>query len=347
MTTRYDINNEKTTDELTILFKSKKYELDINSMIFFFKYFEKDNDSWNNRLSSEKYENLSSKDFSEIQTKLTELQKNGIYDYKNIQNYNKFFTCLYEKKEAIEFLFSKTNEDIEKLKDRVQPTDRTISIKDIIDTKEYNSEIIRMKKIKDNDKIFLNIKSMNETTIKQFENYSKIYESIIELDRNDEDSDNLYKKVNEIIKSASFNIFQDSEKFFYFDGKKDKEISFEQLVHLKNRIHIKNENDDAKENSDIKNEIEVQKESVGDDKLKFKSKILIFYKQIISNLEIIMEYVQVLRNKGSSLPIKISMEIRVENNKTQIIYYLSGKEESFQKIRDFLFVTLKLHIYPN
>jgi len=60
-----------------------------------------------------------------------------------------------------------------------------------------------------------------------------------------------------------------------------------------------------------------------------------------------MEYVQVLRNKGSSLPIKISMEIRVENNKTQIIYYLSGKEESFQKIRDFLFVTLKLHIYPN
>jgi len=28
-----------------------------------------------------------------------------MYDYKEIGNYNKLFTCLYEKKEAIDFLF--------------------------------------------------------------------------------------------------------------------------------------------------------------------------------------------------------------------------------------------------
>ena len=41
LTSRYSINNESTTDELTILFKSKKYELDINSMIFFFNILKK------------------------------------------------------------------------------------------------------------------------------------------------------------------------------------------------------------------------------------------------------------------------------------------------------------------
>ena len=247
------------------------------------------------------------------------------------------FTCLYEKKEAIEFLFSKTSEDIEKLKDRIQPTDRAITIQDIIDTKECNSEIIRMKKLKDNDKIFVNIKTMNKTTIEQFENYSQIYESIIELDRNDEDSDNLYLKVIDIIKYASFNISQDSEKFLYRDGEKDIDISLEKLIRLKNRIHIKNENEETKENSDINKESEEQKTSTGDNKLKFKRKIFIFYKNIISNLEIIMEYMGVLRNKGSSLPIRISIEIKVENNSPTKIYYLGSKEESFEKIRNFLY----------
>jgi hypothetical protein len=43
---------------------------------------------------------------------LKELKPNKIYDYNNIQNYNKLLTCLYDKKEPIDFLFSKTIEDI-------------------------------------------------------------------------------------------------------------------------------------------------------------------------------------------------------------------------------------------
>ena len=49
----YNIKDEHLIDELTILFKSKKYELDINSMIFFFDYFEKDNESWKKLLSNQ------------------------------------------------------------------------------------------------------------------------------------------------------------------------------------------------------------------------------------------------------------------------------------------------------
>lgn len=74
-------------------------------------------------------------------------------------------------------------------------------------------------------------------------------------------------------------------------------------------IHIKNENEETKKNSYINKESNVQKTNTGDGKLQFKLKILIFYKVLISNLEVIMEYIGVLRNKGSNLPIKISIRI--------------------------------------
>ena len=57
-------------DELTILFKSKKYELDINSIIFFFENFEKDNNNWNEKLPPRNYylksEEKSKEDYEEI-----------------------------------------------------------------------------------------------------------------------------------------------------------------------------------------------------------------------------------------------------------------------------------------
>ena len=328
----YDIKDENLIDELTILFKSKKYELDINSIIFFFEYFEKDNKDWNNKVSKEKYLNLSQKDFKEIRNSLKDLKENKIYDYKNIQKYNKFFTCLYDKKEAIDFLFTKTNEDIDILKDRIQPTDRTINIKDINDTQECIKAIIKMKKLEDNFKIFTYIKTMNENTISQFENYSKIYLSVIELDRNDI-SENVYEQVINIIEDATFNILQDTENFLYYKkekNKKEKEkkdfenITLEELIHLKNKIQIKNEFD-----------YKIEKD---DDKLKSKCKILIFFKNMISNLEIINEYMNVLRTKGSSLPIKITIKVRIQNNVPTIIYYLDKKKNvQFEEIRNFLF----------
>ena len=52
----YQISNTNLIEELTIFFKSKKYELDINSIIFFFKnYFQKDNKEWNDKLPPKNY----------------------------------------------------------------------------------------------------------------------------------------------------------------------------------------------------------------------------------------------------------------------------------------------------
>ena len=182
----FKINDKNLIDELTILFKSKKYELDINSIKFFFEYFKKDNQKWNEKLPPADFQEKWKEDFKNIKKDLNLLKQNGIYDYTNIGYYNKLFTCLYDKKEAIDFLFSKTSEDIKRLKDKIQPTDRTINIQEIIGLDKCVSAITKMKKLEDNFRIFEYIKSMKKEEISDFENYSKIYPSIIQLDSNDD-----------------------------------------------------------------------------------------------------------------------------------------------------------------
>ena len=64
---------------------------------------------------------------------------------------------------------------------------------------------------------------------------------------------------------------------------------------------------------------------------------MIDFKNIISNLETINKYMNILRSKGSSLPIKITITIKTENNKLDIKYCLDKNVMDFEDIRDFLF----------
>ena len=319
----YGIEKEEDIDELTILFKSKKYDLDINSIIFFFENFQNDNQNCNDKLSEElqNYKDLSVKTFDEIKKKLNELKEKEIYDYKDIKDYNKFFTCLYNKKEAIEYLISKIGQKLENLKERIQPTDRRINIKDINDTEKCIHHISNMKKLNDNTEIFNYIKkNIKKDEISYFEKYSQIYQSIIELDRNEDNSENIYMHVIDIInEKLVLTILQDSENFLYQSNQKLKNITLEELVHLKNKIHINNlKVNDVNDEKDI---------------MKSKCKILIFFKEIISNLEIIIGYMKILRTKGSSLPIKIVLIC----NKESIEYQLGDEKNiDFERIKKYL-----------
>ena len=329
--------NKKLIDDLTVLFKSEKYALDIKSIIFFFEnYFEKDNNDWNKNLPEVGFEKEWEEDFEKISKDLKTLKENHLYDYKEIGNYNKLFTCLYEKKEAIDFLFSHNKDEILKLKDRIQPTDRTIDIKDIKDTADCVSAITKMKELKNNFAIFQYIKNMDEEEISQFVNYSKIFSSVIELDTNDDFSDNVYDRVVNIITKATFIISQDTENFMYHDKEKsednDPKKDMENLVNIKNQIHIKKEKDNKVDEDDI---------------IKYKCKVLIEYKNVISNLEVIIEYMRVLRTKGSSLPIKITLDISLNVEKKElpkVEYWLGKEKREYEEIRDFLFTVKNAYI---
>ena len=343
----FKINDEKLIDKLTILFKSKKYEKDINSIIFFFSYFEKDNKKWNEILSEKKYKDLSNYSFEDILKKLKELEDNEIYNYKEIKKYNELFTCLFEKNEALEFLIEKIGQNIDDLKDRIQPSDKRIKIQNVIETEKCIYHMTQMKKMNDNFKIFSYIKhNLDKNAIEQFVSYSKNYETIIELDRYYDSSENFYKDVNDIIKeNFTINISQDSQSFFYTNEKgESKDILMEDLIKLKNKLHNINENESKKEKSEeSKSSVSDQTEQKDDvkDKMKLKRKTLLFFKKIISNIELIVkEYMNALRTKGSSIPIKICIKVKKDDIKyylgEELLYFEKKNSKEKDGIKDFL-----------
>ena len=96
-----------------------------------------------------------------------------------------------------------------------------------------------------------------------------------------------------------------------------------ELIHLKNRIHIKAQK--RKENQN--------KKGSKKDLFQVKCEKLIFFKETISNLELIYDNMKVLRIKGSSLPILIIIEINYPNIK----YSINKKDVTFDFINDYLF----------
>ena len=296
-------------NDLKILFKSKKYEMDLKSIIFFFKCYNPNDIKWNNNFQKG-YENLSTMDLNELKKTLNELEKNGIYTYREKINYFQIFTSLYEKKEAIDFLISKKNLNIAYLEERIDPIIQNLTLKNIRDTDEC-IKIFEKFKEQDNFKIFNYIKKLKPEQIKAFDSYSKNYSTIIDLDRNDNIQYNLFEKVNNIISDARLIFKQDDEEFTYGQNK----TNIEELIHLKNNIYIK------------------PLEKIKTQNIQQKLKKLLFFKNLISDLEVIYDNIKVLRIKGSSLPIEIIIEIKYPNKK----YSLNNNEQNFQEIKDFLF----------
>ena len=331
-------DKQELIKDLTILFKSKKYETDLKSIIFFFECINPDDNNWKKKIPKE-CETLSKKGFDDLKKILGDLKKNNIYNYEDKTNYFKLFTSLYEKKEAIDFLLSKVDKDITYLYDKIEPTNRTITIEKIKDCEECIKVFKEFKNYKkDNIGLFEKIKKEftdDSEKIKFFVSFSKNYLSIIELDRNDSTSFTLFEKVDDIIQNASLIFKQDNEYFRYLkkekkeNGKKEKtgeneqkeeSTNMEELIHLKNRIHIKAP----------KKEKEKQTKK---DLFQEKCEKLNFFKESISNLELIYDNMKVFRTKGSSLPIFIIVEIKYPNIK----YFINKKEVNFDFINDYLF----------
>jgi len=278
---------------------------------------------------------LSEMDLNTLDNTLKQLKRDNIYDYESESNYYKIFTSFYEKKEAIDFLIKKKDTDIEKLKDELEekldPTNRNISVEDIEDTIECLNEF-KVLANKENLEIIQSLQSFNEKKIQKFICYSKKFGSIIELDN--KKGENNFKKVYDIIKDASLIFNLDGEDFCYkIDEELIKINNIEELINLKNKINIPPKNK-VKENGDKKDEKnEVQEENKKKDLFETKCDKLIFFKDIISNLEKINDKMITLRQKGFNIPIVINISI----NYPKVSYKLNNREIEFNKIKDYLF----------
>ena len=341
--------NKDLIEDLNILFNSKKYELDLESIIYFFNCLKKD-DKWIKDLSK-KIEKLSDMNLTNMKKNLQELQKAQIYDYQTKNNYFKLFTSLYGKKETIDFLHKKINKNINELYERIDPNSPTITIQRLDDTKKCIEVFNQFEaKKNNNEEIFKYIKNLKDDEIKAFESYSKIYSSIIELDRNDNLALSIFDQVD---KNAKL-LFQQDTEFFYY-GDDDNKTSMKELVHLKNKINVsakdskKNEeeknkskeidtkNDKLEEigKTICKNEKEEKEKKEKKDLLKIKSEKLLFYKNLITNMEVIYENMQTLSAKGNNLPIDINIILHYDK-KNEADYYLVQKELNFEQIETFL-----------
>ena len=113
---------------------------------------------------------------------------------------------------------------------------------------------------------------MKNEEIKQFENYSKKFSIIIELDRFYDSSEDYYLDVKNIIgKEFIIKIDQDSQSFLYVNEKNEKKtISLRELIMLKNKLNNINEKEKGKKTSTV-----IDKNN----EMKIKLKNLLFFKK--------------------------------------------------------------------
>ena len=172
----FGIRNEETHNDLSIIIKSKKYEMVVKSIKFFFDNFS------SKKLTLPKNIGLLEMNLKELILTLKKLKVDYIFNYESNSPFYKIFISLYEKKEAIDFLIEKIDSNINYLKDKLDPSIKSISIKDIEDTIEclnHFKNLINLNSLE----IIEYIKDLDYEAIEKFVSYSKHYKSIIELDR--------------------------------------------------------------------------------------------------------------------------------------------------------------------
>ena len=326
MKKNFNIMNEKVIKDLKMLINSKKYEMIVKSIDYFFwNFLNKDLNL------PEESKKLSEQPLDKLNSFLLELNKKKYYDYESNNIYYRVFTSIYEKKEAMDFLIRKINEApepkyfenlndkklqkkfeklSEKLQNNLDPTNRSITIDDIDDTIDClkHVNLLLDKKIPD---IIKYLSSLDEPEIKKFESFSKKYASIIALDM--KSGGDSFKEVYDIIENATLLFHLDSEDI-KINGDRKKNI--DELIKLGNKINIQYQGEKKEKNI-----------------FELKCDKLLFFKDIVSKIEIIYDKIDILRIKGYNIPIEINIEIKYPN----VTYNLYGKPKDFNYIAEYLF----------
>ena len=327
---------QQNEEEITIAWNVKNFEKDLNSIFVFFRYFgeniNKELEEWEEKLK------VFSTPEDTLKTKkvLNELKKEGIYDYKeNIDidaktNYIIFFNLFFENGRALAFLDQHTSEDIKPLYDKIDPNGKELNLNDISDTlncvqffQELKKIGGRLRDIIECIKLKLNDKKLK--ILEKFKHYIDISGAVIELNENFDFSQNIYKEIDEIINESKFVFNKNYDEFNVIkrDNKNitSQKISLDKIKELKNKIQLK----------------EGKKDSISDENANnYKKKYdkLKFFKDLSINIEEIHDLMNILRTKGSTLPISISIDISYPD--VNYILGQGGKKKDYKDILTFL-----------
>jgi len=328
---------KQNEEEITIMMHEKDFEKDLNAIFEFFSCF-KNNENLNRDLDEwkDKCKYISNvEDSTKMKNVLIELKKDGIYDYnKRIEKESdciKLFNLFTENKEALAYLYQTTTEDLKPLEERIDPNGKDFNLKDFSCAMDCVHFFQELKKIEGGLKevishIKLKLNEKNSITLEKFRHYIDIFRSIKELNENFDFSENIYNDIEEVLKESKFIFNKNKDEFNVIKREKDivkyDTISLEKIRELSNKIQLKQEE---------------KKDFVSDESLNSyvkKREKLKFFKELAINIEEIHEVMDILRTKGSTLPISISIDISYP----EVKYYLGQNEKKtdFKKIQKFL-----------
>ena len=160
-----------------------------------------------------------------------------------------------------------------------------------------------------------NIDEEDGDLFNRFDNYIKNFRAIDELNQNFDYFSGDFEKIREIMQNALFVFNQDKDEFTY--GKNGEEITIQQIKEYKIKSHIK-------QKDKISNNI--------NNKFNEKFETIKLFKNVADNIEELSNLMDILRKKGSTLPISIKVEIKNQDVK----YFLKNKKKEFKEIQEFL-----------
>ena len=321
--------DEKTLNDLKYMEKSSGAEDDIKSMIDFcrnFKInindFEEENTDFENLLK-ETYENIKSNK-EEKKENLKKLEEMGIYNYESKGLNVEFFNLFNGQKEAIDFLLTKSHENLEIIKDKLISIDNAVKSNDIDEVDnclDFFNNIL--KNCKNKSELFQQINKINPNLLENFKKYIQIFQYLVELDNNSDNSYNLYISAKKYFSDSTYYISLDFEEYSYIDAenKKEKTIDLYVIKSIKHKINFPNEiGIRLKENKEL---LEGQERNSLD-----KTLFLLKFKEVVNNIELIEQFISVFQVKGCSLPLEIKISIEYP----EVSYFLKKKKISFSEL---------------
>ena len=324
--------DEKTQNELKYLEDSSGSEEDIKSMIYFYENFKlniPDNEEDENvlyKLLQSVYQNI--KINKEKEENLNKLKKMDIYDCEKKGFNIEFFNLFNNQKEAIDFLLTKSHENLEIIKDKLLSIDNAVKENDIDEVDnciDYFNNVLR--NCKNRFDLFEKIKNINENLLSNFKKFIKIFPYLVELDNNSDNSYNLYIKAKKYFSDTAYYISLNYEEYTYKDPDTNKEdtIDLDSIKSIKHKINISNEVEiRLKENKDLPE----GKERNSLD----RTLLLLKFKEVVSNIELIEQFIWVFQMKGCSLPIEININIKYP----EVKYFLKKNIISFGELSKYL-----------
>ena len=324
--------DEKTQKELKYMEDSSGAEEDIKSMIYFYLNFKlNDNNTEEDVeelgiLLQTAYENI--QDTDKKKENLNLLKEKGIYDCEKKGIHVQFFNLFYNQKEAIDFLLTKSHENLEIIKDKFISIDNSIKATDIDEVDNCIDFINNMLRgCKKKIDLFEKIKNISENLLSNFKKFIKIFPYLVELDNNSDNSYNLYVKAKKYFNDATYYISLNCEEFKYKDpeNKIEKTIDLNEIKSIKHKINIPKEVEiKLRENQELPE---------GQERISLeKASLLLTFKEVVSNIELIEQFIWVFQIKGCSLPIEIKINLKYPEAK----YFLKKRNIKFEDLSKYL-----------